>query len=498
MPRPSATTRAAPRDLTQGPIPRTLAAFALPVLGANVLQSLNGSVNAIWIGNLLGEAALTATSNANLVLFLLLGSVFGMAMAATILVGQAVGARDIARAKCVVGTGTTFFLALSTLVAIAGGVLTPFILHALGTPAAAFDFGVQYLRVIFIAVPVMNAFAFTMAVLRGAGDARTPFLFMAVSVGLDIALNPLLIRGVGPVPPMGIAGSAMSTLVAQVASLGLLLVLLHRRHHPLLPGRHELRHYRPRPALLRAIVVKGVPMGLQMIVISAAALALMGLVNGFGVETAAAYGVAAQLWTYVQMPALAIGAAVSSMAAQNIGANRWDRVGRIAGTGVAFNLALTGLLAALLYVADRLVLGLFLPAGSPAIAIAVHINDVACWSFVLFGITIVLFGVVRAAGAVMPPLLVLVVSLLLVRVPFAWLMRERWGADAIWWSFPLAAAMSAALAFAYYRLGRWRQAGLVREEPATGTAADTGVSAPSMDSEPLYEAAEPAPARATP
>ena len=95
------------RDLTQGPIARTLIAFALPVLGANVLQSLNGSVNAIWIGILLGEEALTATSNANLVLFLLLGAVFGVSMAATILIGQAYGARDIERAKCVVGTGAT-------------------------------------------------------------------------------------------------------------------------------------------------------------------------------------------------------------------------------------------------------------------------------------------------------------------------------------------------------------------------------------------------------
>src|SRR3954469_10480445 len=122
------------RDLTQGPIGRTLIAFALPVLGANVLQSLNGSVNAIWIGNLLGEEALTATSNANLVLFLLLGAVFGVSMAATILVGQAFGARDLARAKCVCVTGATFFLVVSAALAAAGWTWTPAILHLLGTP----------------------------------------------------------------------------------------------------------------------------------------------------------------------------------------------------------------------------------------------------------------------------------------------------------------------------------------------------------------------------
>ena len=183
------------RDLTQGPIARTLIAFALPVLGSNVLQSLNGSVNAIWIGNLLGEEALTATSNANLVLFLLLGAVFGVSMAATILIGQAYGARDVERAKCVVGTGATFFLAVSALIAAAGWAFTPQILGLLKTPEAALPSAIAYLRVIFVAVPIMNSFAFAMAVLRGSGDSRTPFWFMALSVAIDVALNPLLIRG---------------------------------------------------------------------------------------------------------------------------------------------------------------------------------------------------------------------------------------------------------------------------------------------------------------
>jgi putative MATE family efflux protein len=482
------SSRNTPRDLTEGPIARTLAVFALPVLGANVLQSLNGSVNAIWIGKLLGEAALTATSNANLVLFLLLGAVFGVSMAATILVGQAMGARDVARAKCVVGTGATFFLAVSAALAVAGWLLTPAILGLLGTPAAAFEPAVDYLRVIFLAVPVMNAFSFAMAVLRGSGDSRTPFRFMALSVGLDIALNPLLIRGFGSWGGMGIAGSATSTLIAQAASFAALLVLLHRRRHPLLPGRGELDLYRPKPQLLRAIVTKGVPMGLQMIVISSAALAMMGLVNAYGVATAAAYGVAAQLWTYVQMPALAIGAAVSSMAAQNVGAGRWDRIGRIAQAGVLFNLVLTGCLVLLLAVADRHVLGLFLPGNSGAIGIAVHVNSVASWSFVLFGVTIVLFGMVRATGAVLPPLVILFISLFVVRVPFAWGLRDRLGADAIWWSFPLAATVSTVLAVLYYRFGGWRKARFTPDRPATGAAADTGVSTPAMDGEALVVA----------
>jgi putative MATE family efflux protein len=486
---PDKTPTPVRHNLTEGPIARTLLTFALPVLGANVLQSLNGSVNAIWIGNLLGEEALTATSNANLVLFLLLGTVFGVSMAATILIGQAFGARDVARAKCGVGTGATFFAVVSVVLAVAGWLLSPLILQGLGTPGAAFPLAVDYLRVIFLALPVMNLLAFAMAVLRGAGDSRTPFAFMFLAVAIDIGMNPVFILGLGPFPRMGIAGAAASTLVGQAVSLAVLLALLWRRRHPLLPGRGELNHYRPRPKLLRAIVVKGVPMGLQMVVISSAALAMMGLVNAFGVQTAAAYGVAAQLWTYVQMPALAMGAAVSSMAAQNIGAGRWDRVERIARTGVGYNIVLTGGLVALLYLADRYALGLFLPGNSGAIDVAIHINNVASWSFVLFGVTIVLFGVVRATGAVTPPLVILFISMLVVRVPFAWALQGTLGAEAVWWSFPLGSLVSVGLALAYFRWGGWRGARLMHDKPAAGTAADTGVSTPAMDGEAVVDPA---------
>ena len=221
------------RDLTTGPITSTLLVFALPVLGSNVLQSLNGSVNAVWVGRFLGEAALTATSNANLVLFLMLGTMFGIGMAATILVAQSVGARDLPEARKIVGTSATFFFGVSVIIAVAGWIFVDAILNALGTPSDALPFARSYLRIIFVAVPAMNLLTFVMTVLRGAGDSRTPFYFMALAVVLDVVLNPLLIVGVGPLPALGIAGSAMATLIGQAVAVVAILVLLYARKHPL-------------------------------------------------------------------------------------------------------------------------------------------------------------------------------------------------------------------------------------------------------------------------
>jgi Na+-driven multidrug efflux pump len=193
-------------DLTQGSIGPTLLRFALPTLASSIVQSLNGTVNAIWVGRFLGENALAATSNANIVMFLLISFVFGFGMAATILIGQAFGRKDVDDARRVMGTTAGAFLLISILVAAAGWILCPMILKLLGTPGAAAPLALAYLRRIFLAMPALLLLTMLMMSLRGAGDSMTPLWFMLVAVVLDSGLNPVLIRGLGPAPRLGIAG----------------------------------------------------------------------------------------------------------------------------------------------------------------------------------------------------------------------------------------------------------------------------------------------------
>ena len=217
--------------------------------------------------------------------------------------------------------------------------------------------------------------------------------------------------------------------------------------------------------MLGPILRKGLPMGLQMIVISASSLFLIGLVNREGVETAAAFGVAMQLWTYLQMPAMAVGAAVSTMVAQNIGADRWDRVSRVTRAGVIQTLIITAGLVAILAVADRPALALFLGSSSPALPIARHIQLLATWSFLMFGVTLVLFGTVRANGAAVGPLVILAIGLIPVRLGFAILARPWLGADALWLSFPASSISNLLLASAYYLHGGWKKQRMIGQLP---------------------------------
>ncbi|HEY4663486.1 MAG TPA: MATE family efflux transporter, partial [Comamonas sp.] len=446
------------RDLTQGPIARTLLVFSLPILAGNVLQSLNGSVNAVWVGKYLGEAALTATANANIIMFLLIGLVFGVGMAATILVAQSMGAKNMLQARTVIGSSATFFGVVSALIALAGYPLSRHILQWMGTPDAALPLAESYLRVIFLAMPLLYLFAFVSAILRGAGDTRTPFVFLLLVVVLDVILNPVLIFGLGPFPQMGITGAAMATLVSNAISFVAMLLWLYGRKHPLWIGSHELHFFVPQARIIRALVVKGLPMGAQMVMISLAMLMVMTMVNSYGVETSSAYSAALQLWTYVQMPAMAIGAACSTMAAQNVGAAQWRRVDGTARAGVLCNVLMTGALTAIILLLDRYVLGLFLPSGSDALEAARHLNHIAVASFLFFGVTFVLSGVVRSTGAVIPPLIILGIALWGVRVPVAKWLQPWLGVDAIWWSFPASSICAMLMSLGYYRWGRWREA----------------------------------------
>jgi len=449
------------RDLTTGPIASSLLLFAIPTLASNVLQSLNGSINAIWVGRFLGAQALAATANANITMFLMFSIVFGFGMASTVMIAQAAGRGDMDAARQAFGSATGFCTLLGVVVATAGWLGAPAVLRLLATPAEAFDLALTYLRVIFIAMPASLISVMIMMGLRGTGDARTPLIFMCVSVGVDLVLNPVLILGLGPIPALGIGGSAAATAAAGFVSLIGLIFYTYAKDLPLRLRGRELAYLWPAREQLRILLGKGLPMGMQMIVMSATGLVMIGLVNREGFLVTAAYGAAQQIWTYLQMPAMAMGAAVSAMAAQNVGAGRWDRISRITAYGLGYLLLITGAMIGVILLFHAPLLSLFLGGNEPAIDVAWHMQLLSSWSFMLFGCTMILFGVMRANGVVVRPLLILVFTLFGVRLAFYHFGYPHLGADALWLSFPASSASSFLLASLVYLHGGWRKAKLL-------------------------------------
>ncbi|PEQ13944.1 MATE family efflux transporter [Novosphingobium sp. PC22D] len=450
-------------DLTQGPILKTLLLFAVPMLIGNVIQSLNGSINAIWVGRLIGESALAATANANNVMFLLFSAVFGFGMATTVRVGLHFGARDVPAMRRSFGTGLGFCSLIAIATGLAGWIWTPAMLDALSTPEASKLEALAYLRVIFVTMPLGTIMLLVSMGMRGVGDSKTPLYAMLLTVLLDIVLNPLLISGPGPIPALGIAGSAIATGIANFIGATAMIVVIYRKDLPLRLRGPELRYLIPSSRELAYVVGKGIPMGAQMLIIASAGLVMMGLVNREGLDTAAAYGASLQLWNYIQMPAMALGSGVSTMVAQNVGAGKNKRVGEITLKGIGANVVMTGVLAVLLVVFDRPLLALFLGGESSAIPVARHMQMIVTWSFVLVGVTMIHVGTMRAYGVVILPLIVFAVALYGARLSFYSLLYPVIGSEALWWAFPFGSVAAVALmSLAYVWTRRRERAGAFR------------------------------------
>lgn len=442
--------------LVDGPITRTLLVYSVPLLTTQLLHTLAGTWSAVWVSHVLGPNALTAVVNINVFVFMMMGAVMGVGAAASMIIAQARGAGEPEVVRRVVGTAMAFVIAISALLAAAGLVFAGDILALMRMPAEARGLALTHLRMTCISLPGIFTMIFMTTLLRGNGDARTPFLFTLLWIGIGLAIAPLLLTGSLGLPRLGIESIGIGGIIAAGIALCGMLVHLYRIDHPIALRGRDLRFLRPDPALLTMLITRGAPMAAEAFIVQGAYFVLLVLVNGHGAATAAAYSAASQLWAYVQMPSFAVGGSMSVMAAMNIGAGRWDRIDAIALKGTLLSILCALLLTLAIYAAGDAALRLFLPAGGPALGIARQVSLITLWGWVLLSITTSLSAVVRSNGAMAAPTIIYAVTMWGIRVPFAMLLAPLLGATAIWWSFPLGAVMSAVLALGYYRWGGWR------------------------------------------
>jgi Na+-driven multidrug efflux pump len=312
-----------------------------------------------------------------------------------------------------------------------------------------------------LSMPSTFLFVLMMMLLRGTGDARTPFRFSLLWIGLGLVLSPMLLTGALGLPRLGIAGVALGGLLANGIALLSLVAYLYRRRVLITLRGADLRYLRPDLRIVKMLTTRGSPMALESFVVQGSYFVLLAMVNDHGAKTAAAYSAAAQLWNYVQMPSIAVASAMSAMSAMNIGAQRWDRVERIARRGCLLAITLTGATCLLLQLLGDWPLQLFLPQGGETLAKARGINDIVLWGWVVQAITGGLCAIMRSNAAMLAPTLIYGITMWVVRVPFAKALEPSLGEAAIWWSFPMGTANSALLAWAYYRWGGWRNKRLV-------------------------------------
>lgn len=299
---------------------------------------------------------------------------------------------------------------------------------------------------------IYNWFA---GVLRGLGDSKTPLHLLIVSSVLNVILVPVLIKGVGPLPGLGIAGAALGTIFAGAIMLFIAYYFVLRKH-PLLNIR--VWDFTIDMSIWRKIFVIGIPASLQMIVISLSGTLIISLVNTFGSQLTAAYGIGIQLDQFAFMPAMAIGMSVSSMVAQNLGARQYDRVKEITKFSILLSLLISLVFFIIVYTFPIQVASLFTKENTVLLLTKEYIRIVS-FSYFVFSIMFSLQGILRGAGDTMYMLVFSLIGFVAVRYPLAYtfskftVMREQ----GIWFAILISTFVGLLLNYWYYRSGRWRR-----------------------------------------
>ena len=455
-PRPAQTAH----PLNDKALVKTFMVFLGPMLLSNILQSLAGTLNNVYVGQMLGVKALAAVSSFFPILFFFIAFTIGLGAGSSVLIGQAWGAGDTAKVKAIAGTTLSVGLVIGSLVAVFGGMFTGSLLAALGTPADILADATLYARVMMLACPGLFVYLLATAMLRGVGDTVSPLYTLLISTALGLVITPALIRGWGGLPQLGTASGAVASLVSMLTATTWLAFRLRRIQSPLAPDAQFLQQLRIKLQILKSVLKIGVPTGVQMIVISLAEVALLSMVNSYGSGAIAAYGAVNQVVAYVQLPAISIAITASILGAQAIGAGRSAQLGAIARTGLLINLALTGVLVSLGYLFSPHLMGFFITS-EPIIDMAQTLLRIMLWSSVIFGMAAVLSGVMRASGTVLVPTAISILCIVLVEVPVAWFMSQRIGINGIWVAYPVTFVAMLCLQTAYYQLV-WKKKPLTR------------------------------------
>ncbi len=426
--------------------------FALPMMLGNFFQQVYTMADSMIVGRLVGEDALAAVGASYSLTNVFISIAIGGGVGASVITGQAFGRRDYVLMKRSVFTALLTFLGISVLLGAVGLLLSKSIMVLLNTPQNILSDAVTYLNIYFLGLPFLFMYNVLSAMFNALGRSRVPLYLLIFSSLLNIGLDIWMVGPLG----MGVAGAAWATLIAQGISavLSLSIFLWELRAYP---GKLEGRLFGF--GELRNMARVALPSILQQSTVSIGMMLVQSVVNGFGSQMLAGYSAAMRIESVCIVPMSAMGNAISSYTAQNMGAGKPQRVqgGYRASYGIVFALAAAICLAVQLLA--RPLVSLFMEEGGSALAFdtGVQCARFMGWFYVLIGLKMVSDGVLRGAGDMAMFTVANLVNLAL-RVVLAVTLAPRFGIQFVWMAVPVGWLVNYLISFFQYRTGKWKRA----------------------------------------
>ncbi|WP_347292873.1 MATE family efflux transporter [uncultured Brachyspira sp.] len=441
------------KDLTESKVSSTLITLLVPILLSNTLNVVYNIVDSIWIGNIIGPLGLSAVA-VSFPITLMMGSfAFGVNMANGVIVSQYYGAKDYNTVSHVIKVSTTLGVIILFTVGSLMFIFAKKILIIMNTPKDALDMAVIYLRITIIGLPFAYSYFFISSILRAVGDSVRPLIFLIVSSIVNIILDPILIKGFFIIPAMGLKGAAIATVISQCIS-----VLISTSY---LKIKNSFIKINPfiftfDINITKKIMKLAIPISSNQFIVAFGWLIITRLISSFGDAASATVAIVNRVESLFIMPIGALGNAVMTMSAQNIGANKFDRVKEIFKNGIVIGIIISSVMNIFSIVNPHLLINMFtkdLEVFEYSKSYIYTIMPI----FIFYSIMFVCNGVINGAGKTIVIMIFSTSTTLILRTILAYALSEKFALVGIWASMGICYIINTLFSLYYYKSNKWQK-----------------------------------------
>lgn len=440
-------------DLTEGSVTKKLLFFALPFMLSNILQMIYNMVDMVVVGQFVGSAGLSAVSIGGQILMLLTTLSMGFSNSGQILISQLVGAKDREGMGRTIGTLFTTVMVLALVLTVAGLILHVPMLRLLNTPEEAMPEAKNYMLVCSLGFVFIYGYNMVCAVLRGMGDSKRPFVFIAIASVVNLILDIIF---VGPLH-MGAGGAALATVLAQGVSFLSALVYLFRRREEF-GFDFALRSFVPDPMKLKILVRLGLPFALQGCAITVSMLFVNAFINEYGVTASAVFGAGSKIERIPGTLIQAVGFAASSMIGQNIGASKPERAQKVVYVSLSIGCVVYAIAAVLALAIPRQIFGIFTDDAAVLEMAPLFMLIMAC-GFPAHAAMTPFNSMIQGVGNATLSLIIALLDGVVVRI-FLCILLGMWlnmGLTGYFLAYGMGAYATALVAGIYFFSGKWKK-----------------------------------------
>jgi len=445
------------QDFTEGSVSRKLLVFAAPIMAGMLLHTAYNIIDAIFIG-MLGAVELAAVSLTFPVVFVFIAFAQGLGIGATALMSQAIGKKNIAAANNVAEHAVVLGAVIGIIIAVLGILFAPLIFVFMGADAQVLALAVEYSTPIFIGLIFMFAWFISDSILKSQGNSKTPMKTLAISVALNIVLNPIFIFGFGPIPAMGLFGAALATVISRIVAAALNLYYIYT---PKSAISLALRYFKPNLGCIKNIFRIGLPASGSYMLTAGGFMFLTAIVGRFGNFAIAGFGIGMRLNSVAILPIIGMTSAVIAFVGQNFGAGKPERARKVALLGSKIALVITLIVSTILYLFPEQIFRVF--TQDPAvIEVGKGFLAILPFMYVLYGSYFVLIGAFQGTGKAHYSFATNL-SYWVIAVVLAVFLSQTMGLEGVWIAWLVAAAVELVLVNALFWSGIWLKPGQLQK-----------------------------------